>query len=373
MVPVPMLDLKKELAAIREEMLREVSQVIESGQYILGRKVARFEELAAARIGVRHAIGVANGTDALCLSLKALGIGPADEVITTPFTFFSTVEAILYLNARPVFADIDPETFNIDPSKVEEKITERTKAVLPVHLFGYPAGMEIITEIAGRHGLKLVEDCAQSFGASLGGRKTGSFGHAGTFSFYPSKNLGAYGDGGLVATDSDETERQVRLLRNHGSAGGYIHSSVGFNSRLDEIQAAVLLVKLGRLDEQNEKRRRKAALYDSLFSSAPAVKCPPSGSEGGPQGNPVLPVYHQYTIRHRRRDAVMERLKAEGVSSMIYYPVPLHLQPAVKFMGHKEGDFPCAEAASREVLSLPVYPEIEDGTIERISKIVSGV
>ena len=365
-LPVPMLDLKKELAAIKEEMVREVSEVIESGQYILGQKVARFEELSAAWLGVRHAIGVASGTDALLLPLKALGVGPGDEVITTPFTFFATAEVIIYLGARPVFADIDPETFNIDPAKVEEKITGRTKALLPVHLFGHPARMDLIMEMARRHGLEVVEDCAQSFGTSLGGKKTGSFGDAGAFSFYPSKNLGAYGDGGLVATDSDETAARIRLLRNHGLAGRYIHESIGFNSRLDEIQAAVLLVKLKRVGEQNAKRRLKAALYDKFFSAA-GVKCPPSGADVS-----ALPVYHQYTIRHPHRDAVMERLRAEGVSSMVYYPVPLHLQPAMRFMGYKEGDFPCAEAASREVLSLPIYPELEDETIERITKIVRG-
>ncbi|MDA8387604.1 MAG: DegT/DnrJ/EryC1/StrS family aminotransferase [Nitrospiraceae bacterium] len=368
MLPVPMLDLKRQLAGIRDEMIREVCEVIESGQYILGKKVAGFEGLAADYIGVRHAIGVASGTDALCLSLKALGTGPGDEVITTPFTFFSTIEAILFLGAKPVFADIDPETLNIDTSKIEEKITARTRAILPVHLFGCPADMATITEIAGRHGLKIVEDCAQSFGASLGGRKTGGFGDAGAFSFYPSKNLGAYGDGGLITTDSDRMAAEIRLLRNHGSAGGYIHASAGFNSRLDEIQAAVLLVKLKRLDGYNEQRRRKAALYDRFFSGAGAVKCPPSGEEGA-----SLHVYHQYTIRHPRREEVMERLRAEHISSMVYYPVPLHLQPAVKFMGHGQGDFPCAEDACRGVLSLPIYPELEDETIERIAKIVSSV
>ncbi len=370
MSSIPMLDLKKQLAGIRDEVVREVLGVIESGQYILGRMVGRFEESAAAYIGTRHAIGVASGTDALALSLKALGIGPADEVITTPFTFFSTVEAILYLGAKPVFADMDIETFNIDPSKVEEKITERTRAILPVHLFGYPAAMGRIMELAGRHNLKVVEDCAQSFGATLGqnARKTGGFGDAGAFSFYPSKNLGAYGDGGLITTNSDEMAREIRLLRNHGSSGSYIHQSIGFNSRLDELQAAILLVKLKRLDHYNEKRRHKAALYNRLLSGLDGIKCPPMGEDGGSRH-----VFHQYTIRHRRRDAVKEKLRQQQISSMIYYPVPMHLQPALGFMGHKEGDFPCAEAACREVLSLPIYPELEDAEIERISKIVIGV
>lgn len=392
MSSIPMLDLKKQLAGIKGEVVGEVLGVIESGQYILGRMVGRLEEHAAAYIGAKHAIGVASGTDALALSLRALGIGPGDEVITTPFTFFSTVEAILYLNAKPVFADIDPDTFNIDPSKVEEKITAKTRAILPVHLFGYPAAMGRILELAGRHNLKIVEDCAQSFGATInrngqkagnrngqkaGGRKsqksierkslkTGSFGDAGAFSFYPSKNLGAYGDGGLITTDNDEMERQIRLLRNHGSSGGYIHHYVGFNSRLDELQAAVLLVKLKRLDAYNEKRRQKAALYGRLLSAA-SIKCP--SADDGASGH----VFHQYTIRHPRRDAVREKLQGQQISSMVYYPVPLHLQPALRFMGHKEGDFPRAEAASREVLSLPIYPELEDSAIERISKVVCSV
>ena len=383
MSPVPMLDLKKQLAAIKDEVAREVMGVIESGQYILGKMVSQFEQKAAAYIGTKHAIGVASGTDALHLSLKALGIGAGDEVITTPFTFFSTVEAILYLGAKPVFVDMEPETFNIDASKIEEKVTSKTKAVLPVHLFGLPAAMDKIMELAGRHDLKVVEDCAQSFGAALwpaGGQKgqmTGSFGNTGAFSFYPSKNLGAYGDGGLITTDSDDIAREIRLLRNHGSAGGYIHTSVGFNSRLDELQAAVLLVKLKRLDAYNEKRRQKAALYNRLMSgsgpgSAPGpgnVKCP---SIGGENGKTFRHVFHQYTVRLQERDAVKERLRADGVASMVYYPVPLHLQPALKFLGHREGDFPHAEAASRQVLSLPIYPELEDADIERISKIVAG-
>ncbi len=365
-----MLDLKKQMEGIRDEVLREVAAVIESGQYILGRKVSQFEQKAAEYIGAKHAIGVASGTDALHLSLKALGIGPGDEVITTPFTFFSTVEAIIYLNATPVFADIEPGTFNIDPAKIEEKITPRTKALIPVHLFGCPAQMGAILQIAGRHNLRVVEDCAQSFGATLEGKKTGNLGDAGCFSFYPSKNLGAYGDGGLICVNSDSLATEIRLLRNHGSSGGYVHSTVGFNSRLDEIQAAILMVKLKKIDSYNEKRREKAALYNEKLLSgrnidremgASGIMCPPLGEDGA-----FTHVFHQYTIRHPRRDAIREKLRAEQVSSMIYYPIPMHLQPALKFMGHKEGDFPAAEAACREAVSLPIYPELEDAVIERI-------
>ncbi len=359
---VPMLDLKKQMDGIRDEVMSEVAAVLESGQYILGKKVSGFEEKAAKYIGARHAIAVASGTDALHLALKALGVGPGDEVITTPFTFFSTVEAILYLNATPVLVDIEPDTFNIDPSKIEEKITARTKAVIPVHIFGCPARMDLILQIAGKHDLKVVEDCAQSFGATLGGKMTGSIGDAGCFSFYPSKNLGACGDAGLICVGSDALAAEIRLLRNHGSAGGYMHSAIGFNSRLDELQAAILLVKLKKIDSYNEMRRQKAALYNRLLSGLPGVACPPLG--GG--SSTFTHVFHQYTIRHPRRDTVREKLREAQVSSMIYYPVPMHLQPALRFMGHREGDFPAAEAACREVVSLPIYPELEDAVIERI-------
>ncbi len=366
---VPMLDLQKQMDGIRDEVMREVAAVIESGQYILGKKVSRFEEEAAKYIGARHAIAVASGTDALHLALKALGIGPGDEVITTPFTFFSTVEAILYLNAIPVLADIESGTFNIDTSKIEEKITPRTKALIPVHIFGCPARMDTILQIAGKHNLKVIEDCAQSFGARTGGKMTGSLGDAGCFSFYPSKNLGACGDGGLVCVGSDALAAEIRLLRNHGSAGGYMHSTIGFNSRLDELQAAILLVKLKKIDSYNEMRRQKAALYNRLLSGTPGIVCPPLGDGG----SPFTHVFHQYTIRHPRRDAVREKLREGQVSSMIYYPVPMHLQPALRFMGHREGDFPAAEAACREVVSLPIYPELEDAAIERICSAVKSV
>ncbi|MDA8169598.1 MAG: DegT/DnrJ/EryC1/StrS family aminotransferase [Nitrospiraceae bacterium] len=362
---VPMVDLKRQLEDIRDEVLSSVRDVIESGQYILGKKVEEFEGRTAEYTGAAHAVAVASGTDALHLALKAAGIGPGDEVITTPFTFFSTVEAILYLRAVPVFVDIEPDTFNIDSNAIERRITSRTKAILPVHIFGCPADMELIMQLAGKHGLKVIEDCAQSFGASLYGKKTGSFGDAGCFSFYPSKNLGAYGDGGLVTINDDAMASQIRLLRNHGSAGGYIHNTLGFNSRLDEVQAAILLVKLRRIDEYNDKRRRKAALYSELLAGH--VACPAAGSEG------IQHVFHQYTIRHPKRDYLKELLREKQVSSMVYYPIPVHLQPAMAFMGHKEGDFPEAEKAARQVLSLPIYPELENSVVEMIAEIVRSV
>jgi dTDP-4-amino-4,6-dideoxygalactose transaminase len=359
---IPMVDLLAQLAGIREEVLARVKQTIESGQYVLGKNVREFEVKAAEFLGTGYAVGVASGTDALHLALKALGVGPGDEVVTTPFTFFSTVEAIIYLGARPVLADIDPKTFNIDPGEAAKKITAKTRAILPVHLFGYPAPMEAIMELAGRHGLVVVEDCAQSFGASLKGRQTGSFGEAGCFSFYPSKNLGCYGDGGLIAMKDGSLAEEVRSLRNHGQKKTYIHEEIGFNSRLDELQAAILLVKLGRISEYNEARRRKAALYTELLGGH--LPCPSYGDGGG------YHVYHQYTLRHPRRDALRQALLDAGVSSMIYYPVPLHMQPALKGMAGGKGSFPHAERAAQEVLSLPIYPELEDSAIERIAQII---
>lgn len=362
---IPMVDLKKQLDEIKQEVLSAVREVIEGGQYILGKRVEEFEAKTADYLGTKHAVGVASGTDALHLAMRALGIGPGDEVITTPFTFFSTVEAIVYLGATPVFADIAPCTFNIDPGQIEKKLTPKTKAILPVHMFGYPAPMEEILSIAQDRGLKVVEDCAQSFGAAIRDKKTGGFGDMGCFSFYPSKNLGGYGDGGLICLNDENLMQGLKELRNHGSAGGYIHNAVGYNSRLDELQAAILLVKLRRIDEYNEKRRKKAAFYSKCLGYA--ADCPKPEEKG------FYHVFHQYTIRHPRRDFLRERLKEEGVSSMIYYPLPLHLQPATRFLGHSEGDFPNAERVSHEVLSLPIYPELEDAVIVRICEIVRSV
>jgi UDP-2-acetamido-2-deoxy-ribo-hexuluronate aminotransferase len=361
---IPMLDLRKQLEEIRDEVLLVLREVVESGQYILGKKVAEFERESAAYLCTKHAVGVASGTDALLLSLKALDIKQGDEVITTPFTFFATAETVLYLHATPVFVDIDPHTLNINPALIEEKITPKTRAIIPVHIFGYPADMESIGQIAQKHGLKIIEDCAQSFGASIRGRKTGSIGEAGAFSFYPSKNLGAYGDGGLIATSDDQIAERVRILRNHGSKGAYMHDAIGYNSRLDELQAAILLVKLKRIDEYNKKRKEKAALYSKLLKNA--VICPPHDKDGASH------VYHQYTLRHPKRDLIREKLREEGVSSMVYYPVPLHLQPALLSLGYKEGDLPNAEKAAREVFSLPIYPELPTEIIERITEIIKN-
>jgi dTDP-4-amino-4,6-dideoxygalactose transaminase len=359
-----MVDLGKQFAEIREEILEMMGQILESSQYILGPKVREFEKRMAEYSGVSHAIGVASGTDALHLSVEALGIGDGDEVITTPFTFFATAEAIIYTGAKPVFVDIELDSFNMDCDRIKDKITSRTKAILPVHLFGHPCDMERIADIAERHNLSVIEDCAQAVGAEVRGKKVGSLGDAGCFSFYPSKNLGAYGDGGMITLNDQKLSDAIKGLRNHGSKGSYIHDSVGFNSRLDEIQAGILLVKLGKLDEYNRKRRRNASLYRSLLCDS--VRCP-SEAEGS------YHVYNQYTIMAGNRDVVQKTLKENSISSVVYYPSPLHLQKALSFLGHREGDFPCAEQAAREVLSLPMYPELEESSIERIAEIIKKV
>ena len=358
---IPMLDLKRQYLEIKNEILSAVGEVLESSQYVLGKKGAELEDKVRAYHGMKEAIGVASGTDALHIAVRALGIGAGDEVITTPFTFFATVEAIMYVGARPVFADIELDTLNIDPAAVERLITKKTKAIIPVHIFGHPADMDRIMALAKAHGLKVIEDCAQSFGASMHGEKTGSFGDAACFSFYPSKNLGAYGDGGMIILNDCEVAGMVKKLRNHGSSGGYRHECVGYNSRLDELQAAILLTKLKRIDEYNAKRRQRAALYNQLLSDV--VTCPVE-KEG------AVHVYHQYTIRSSRRDDIQKYLKEHEMSSVIYYPFPLHLQEAMKFLGHKEGDFPVTEQVSREVLSLPMYPELDEKDIHLISNTI---
>ncbi|MBM4140722.1 MAG: DegT/DnrJ/EryC1/StrS family aminotransferase [Nitrospira sp.] len=361
---IPMVDLKKQFQEIKDEVFDVLAKILESSQYILGPNVSEFEKKVADYHGVQEAVGVASGTDALHLSIDALGIGKGDEVITTPFTFFATAEAILYTGAQPVFVDVDPDTFTIDVAQLEKKITEKTKAILPVHLFGHMADMGKISDIAKKYSLKVIEDCAQSFGAELNGKKAGSFGDTGCFSFYPSKNLGGYGDGGLIILNDPVMADTIRKLRNHGSGRSYIHERIGVNSRLDEIQAGILLVKLKRIDDYNRKRRLKAALYNELLSDK--VKCPV-------EKNGAYHVYHQYTIISQRRDEIKKQLKENGVSSVIYYPVPLHLQEALKFLGYKNGDFPVAERVAGEVLSLPMYPELEESAIIKIAEIIRKV
>jgi dTDP-4-amino-4,6-dideoxygalactose transaminase len=358
---VPMLDLKKQFNDLREEMLTAITEVIESARYVLGPKVHELEAKIAEYEGVPFSASVASGTDALHLSVKSLGISEGDEVITTPFTFFATVESIIYEGAKPVFVDIDPETYNIDVAKIEEKITSRTKAIMPVHIFGHPAEMNTVMDIAERHKLVVIEDCAQAFGAEYHGRRVGSFGDAGCFSFYPSKNLGAYGDGGMIVLKSDEITADIQKFRNHGTVSTYTHADIGVNSRLDEVQAAILLVKLKHIDRYNALRAEKAEKYNSLMKDR--VICPVVKES-------CTHVYHQYTIRDPKRDEIQQKLREADISSNVYYPLPMHLQPAVEFLGYSEGDLPEAERAAREVLSLPMYPELEDGDIERIADII---
>jgi dTDP-4-amino-4,6-dideoxygalactose transaminase len=357
-----MVDLKVQYQAIKDEIDNAVLSVIRSTAFILGPQGKALEQSVAAYHGVGQAVGVASGTDALHLALLAAGVGKGDEVITTPFTFIATAEAISYVGGVPVFVDIRPDTFNIDVSKIEAKITKRTRAIIPVHLYGQPADMGPLMEIAGRQRLKVIEDCAQSFGAEFKGKKTGTFGDFGCFSFFPSKNLGCYGDGGMVTTHDPKLAERLFSLRNHGSKVRYYHDEVGFNSRLDELQAAILNVKLKRIDAYNAGRRKAAALYNRALG-VPGIVTPFESRDGGH-------VYHQYTIKIQDRDKVKEKLDSAKVSSMIYYPVPLHLQSAYKDLGMKQGSLPVAEQVAKEVLSLPMYPELGEEQIKSVADAV---
>jgi UDP-2-acetamido-2-deoxy-ribo-hexuluronate aminotransferase len=359
--PVPMLDLKAQHEPIKDEIKAALKKILDSGRFILGDNVSSFEEEVASYHNVRRAVGLGSGTDALYLSLRALDITQGDEVITTPFTFFASAEAITYVGATPVFADIQRNTLNIDPARIREKITKKTKAVIVVHLFGQPADMDEILEVAGEYGLKVIEDSAQAFGAKYKEKPIGSLGDAGCFSFYPSKNLGAYGDGGMLITSSEEIYEKVKLLRNHGTVGPYRHDFIGYNSRLDEIQAAILRIKLKHIDTYNQYRRNIASIYSSILSGT--VRCPEELPDR-------MHVYHQYTLMSSRRDEIEKALHANAVSSVVYYPLPLHLQRAFHYLGYKQGDFPESEEAAREVLSLPIYPELEPEKARMIAEII---
>ena len=350
----PFLDLKAQFSPIRQEIIAAVTRVLDSQHFILGPEVAAFEQEVADYLGCKFAIGCASGSDALLIALMALGIGPGDEVITVPFTFVATASSIARLGAVPVFVDIDPTTYNLDPGALENSITKNTKAILPVHLFGLPAELGSILEIADRYGLPVLEDAAQALGAVYRSKKVGRWGSMGCFSFFPSKNLGGAGDGGLVTTDDPALAERLRLLRAHGSRSKYEYELLGTNSRLDALQAAILRVKLQYLDEWTEGRRSNAARYRDLIhhaglSSRVGVPCEPPDSRH---------VYNQFTIRVDQRDTLREFLQSEGIHTEIYYPFPLHLQPAFAELGYKAGSIPQAERASREVLSIPVFPEL---------------
>ncbi len=361
---IPMVNLQAQYAEIKDEIEQGLAQTIENCSFILGPNVQGFEKEAADYLGVKHAIGVASGTDALHLALAAEGIGAGDEVITTAFTFIATAEAICYVGAKPVFVDIDPRTFNIDPEAIERAITPKTKAVMPVHLFGQPADMARIKEICAKHHLKLIEDCAQSFGARIDDKQTGSIGNAAGFSFFPSKNLGAFGDGGLVTTNSDETAAKVKMLRNHGSDVRYYHDVIGYNSRLDDMQAVVLRVKLKRIEQYNQGRRRAAHLYSKLMADLP-LTVPYEDGLGEH-------VYHQYTLLCDRRDDVLKALQDKQIGCAIYYPVPLHRQNVFK-EAYADVSLPVTESVAANCMALPICPNLTDENIETIVGVIRSV
>lgn len=357
---IPMLDLRAQYAALKPELDAAVLDVLASGTYVLGEPVERFERAFAQYCGVKHAIAVNSGTSALHLAFLAADIGPGDEVITTPFTFVATVSAIIYAGATPVLVDVEPEAFAIDPAKVEAAITPRTKAIVPVHLYGQMADMDALQTIADRHSLVVIEDACQAHGAAYRGRRAGSLGLSAAFSFYPGKNLGACGEGGIVVTDDDDQMRTMRSLRDWGQAERYNHVLKGFNYRMDAIQGAVLDVKLRYLDDWTDARRAHAARYHQLLDGLGTVKLPAE-----------LPgrdhVYHVFAVRTRDREALRKQLASEGIQTGLHYPIPVHLQKAHADLGYREGDFPVAEMLAREVLSLPLYPEMTPRQVEAVA------
>ncbi len=361
---IPLVDLKAQYAALRTEIDAAIARVIANTSFILGPEVRAFEEAFASYCQARFAVGVSSGTAAIELTLRALGVGPGDEVITTPFTFIATAEAISATGATPVFADIQAATYNLDPATVEAAITPATRALLPVHLYGQPAGMPALAAIAQRHGLGLIEDAAQAHGAAIDGRRVGNLGDAACFSFYPGKNLGAYGDGGAVTTDDEALAARLRKLRDHGRVSKYVHDELGYGHRLDALQAALLGAKLPHLDEANAARRRLATRYHELLVDADlALPVVPKG---------VNPVWHLYVVRTPRRDDLLASLKAQGIEAGVHYPLPLHLQPAYRGQGLGTGSFPVAEAAAQQVLSLPLFPEMTEEQQERVATVVVG-
>ena len=360
---VPFLDLRVQHEPLMPELLEAFREVTEASAFAGGPYVERFEREFAQFCGTKHALGVGSGTDALWLSLLALGVGPGDEVITTPNSFMATAEAISLCGAHPVFVDIEEQTYTMDPAQLEAAITLRTQAIVPVHIFGQMADMDRIQAIALRHGTPVVEDACQAHGAEYKGKKAGSLGATGCFSFYPGKNLGAFGEAGGVTTNEADLCHRIQMLRDHGQAAKNSHSAIGWNARMDGIQAAVLSLKLRRLEAANSARRTHAELYHSLLADEPRVVCPATAS-------PNLHVYHIFAVRVQDRDGVMQRMAARGVKCSVHYPLPIHLQQAYSFLGLKAGSFPVAERCTREFLSLPMYPEL---TPEQIELVVSAL
>ena len=360
---IPIIDSKRQYATIQNEAEKEVLEVMRSGSYILGKHNKAFEQEMADFIGVNYSVALNSGTDALHLALRALDIGAGDEVITVAFTFVATTEAIGIVGATPVFVDINPDTFNMDANLIEEKITPKTKAILPVHLYGQPCDMEKIMTIAKKHNLYVIEDCCQAIGAEFKGKKVGSFGDIGCYSFYPTKNLGTMGDGGLAVTNSEALKNRMVALRNHGGAVRYYHDEIGVNSRLDEIQAAILRVKLPYINNWNKARRAHAAFYNELFKDAENIETPKEIDN-------VYAFYHQYTIKVPNRDEVHKMLQEAGIGAMIYYPVPLHLQKVHSHLGLKEGLLPHTERDTKMVMSLPMFAEITEEEQRTVAKTV---
>lgn len=359
---IPLVDLRKQYAPLKNEILSGIAEVLDGMHLFLGENVQKLEVDFARYCGVAHGIGVSDGTTALSIILRAMDIGPGDEVITVSHTFIATVEAIVLNGATPIFVDVDPLTCLMDVSQVERKITPKTKAILPVDLYGQTADMDALREIASRHGVRIIEDACQAHGAEYKGRRAGSLGDAAGFSFYYSKNLGGYGEGGFITTNDDALAAKMRKIRDHGSGVRYHHDLIGLNGRLDEIQAVVLRAKLPHLTEWNEKRRERAAKYNGLLKNAPVMV--PTVNPGN------VPVYHLYVIQTPMRDQLQERLKGQGIATGIHYPIPVHLQAAMKSYGYKSGDLPVTERIVGEILSLPLYPELSNAELEYVAQAI---
>ncbi|MCK6471651.1 MAG: DegT/DnrJ/EryC1/StrS family aminotransferase [Planctomycetes bacterium] len=363
-IRIPVMDLKPQVAPLREQILAAWAKALEQTAFCLGPEVEAFEQEFAQYCGAAHAIGVNSGTSALHVALAALGVGPGDEVLTTPYTFVATSWAVSYCGATPVFADIVPATFNLDPAAAEKALTRKTKAIIAVHLYGQPAQMDALCDLAKRKGLPLIEDAAQAHGAMFQGRRVGTFGTIGCFSFYPSKNLGACGEGGLCTTQDAALAAKLKLLRNHASSAPYRFDELGYNYRMENLQAAALRIKLPHLEGWNERRRAIAARYDELLKDTD-VRTPAVGPERSH-------VYHLYVVRHRQRNALARHLEEAGIGTARHYPVPVHRQPAYAHLDIPEGAFPCAEQAARECLSLPMYPELSDAQVDEVAAAVKA-
>lgn len=362
-MPIPITDLKAQYTSIKEEIDAAILHVVEQGQFILGPEVEAFEHEMASYCGTGFAVGVASGTDALSLALRAYGIKPGDEVITTPFTFYATAESITQCGAIPVFVDINHQTYNIDPAQIKSKITRKSRAIIPVHLYGQPADMDAILELGKKYNLKIIEDCAQALGAEYKGKKVGSMGDAGCLSFFPAKNLGAYGDGGMVVTNDQQVAEVVGMLRKHGAKESYYHLLPGFNSRLDALQAAILRVKLKYLDNWNSLRRDKAYLYTQLLGEIAGIELPYIEEHN-------ISSVNYYTIRlkssHVSRNELRKYLESKGINTAVYYPLSLHLQHVYKHLSYGPGDFPESERTQEQVLSLPIFPELSEEHIREV-------